>query len=174
MNIQDILFASGIFTRQVNIKRHEFLKMQGTIDSNIYFIKSGSLKISLYNNSEEQIIRFGYAGNIVVSLDSFISGQKSDFVMQAIKKSELLVAGKDDFTDFIHSSEQNLIIYTKMLEDLVLQQMTRERDLLIHSPRERFENLFARNPKLFQVIPNRHIANYLRMSPETLSRLKKS
>ncbi|HEY6144620.1 MAG TPA: Crp/Fnr family transcriptional regulator, partial [Flavobacterium sp.] len=26
----------------------------------------------------------------------------------------------------------------------------------------------------FQEIPNKHIANYLRMSPETLSRLKKS
>ncbi|MDN5424225.1 MAG: Crp/Fnr family transcriptional regulator, partial [Chryseobacterium sp.] len=30
------------------------------------------------------------------------------------------------------------------------------------------------SPKLFQDVPNKYIANYLRMSPDTLSRLKKS
>jgi hypothetical protein len=34
--------------------------------------------------------------------------------------------------------------------------------------------VFKRSPQLFQEIPNKHIASYLRMSPETLSRLKKS
>lgn len=167
------LLSSGIFTKNLTLKRNEVLKEQGTIDTNIYYIKSGSLKISVYTNGEEQIIRFGYTGNIIVSLDSFITGQRSDFVIQAIKKSELLVASKNDFMEYVYQSEQNLVMYTKMLEDLVVQQLTRERDLLIQSPRERFESLFARNPKLFQLIPNRHIANYLRMSPETLSRLQK-
>lgn len=61
-----------------------------------------------------------------------------------------------------------------MLEDLVLQQLEREKDILTSSPKARFERVLKRSPKLFQEIPNKHIANYLRMSPETLSRLKKS
>lgn len=65
-------------------------------------------------------------------------------------------------------------IYIQIIEDLILQQMERERDLLIESPKERYLRVFKRNPKLFQIIPNKHIANYLRMSPETYSRLKKS
>ena len=45
---------------------------------------------------------------------------------------------------------------------------------LISSPKERYERVLKRSPQLFQEIPNKHIANYLRMSAETLSRLKNS
>jgi hypothetical protein len=43
---------------------------------------------------------------------------------------------------------------------------------LINAPAERYERVLKRSPKLFQEVPNKYIANYLRMSPETLSRLK--
>ncbi len=56
---------------------------------------------------------------------------------------------------------------------LTLQQLEREIDILTKSPKERYERVLRRSPQLFQEIPNKHIANYLRMSPETLSRLKK-
>jgi len=55
-----------------------------------------------------------------------------------------------------------------------LQQMERERDLLTSSPMERYLRVKDRSPQLFQEIPNKYIASYLRMTPETLSRLKKS
>jgi hypothetical protein len=74
----------------------------------------------------------------------------------------------------MRSNPENMKLWINILEDLVLQQIEREKDLLINSPRERYERVLKRSPKLFQEIPNRHIANYLRMSPETLSRLKKS
>lgn len=45
-------------------------------------------------------------------------------------------------------------------------------DLLTVSAKERLERIQLRNPLVFQEIPHKLIANYLRMSPETLSRLK--
>jgi len=93
--------------------------------------------------------------------------------MQTIKETEVLIAEKADFMSWVNASSENTTIYIKILEDLVLQQIEREKDLLIDSPKERFDRIFKRNPKLFQVVANKHIANYLRMSPETLSRLKK-
>lgn len=84
------------------------------------------------------------------------------------------VTTKKTFTEFINSSNDNLKLWSGILEDLVLQQIEREKDLLIHSPKERYERVLKRSPQLFQEIPNKHIANYLRMSAETLSRLKNS
>ena len=98
----------------------------------------------------------------------------NDFYIQAIKKSTVKVISKETFMAFINSSPENLKIWLEILEDLVLQQIEREKDLLIQSPRERYERVLKRSPQLFQEIPNKHIANYLRMTPETLSRLKKS
>lgn len=169
-----ILLDSGIFSKKRKLKRNEYLKIEGSIDTNIYFIEEGSIRIFIMDENEERIIRFGYTGNILVSLDSFLSEKPSEFYIQAIKKTEIRIASKKDLYKFIQSTEENLKFWTFILEDLILQQIEREKDLLIYSPKERFERVLKRSPKLFQEIPNKYIANYLRMSPETLSRLKKS
>jgi len=83
------------------------------------------------------------------------------------------VITKQQLENFL-SQDINRTLWTKILENLVLQQMEREVDILTNSPKERYNRVLKRSPKLFQEVPNRYIANYLRMSPETLSRLKKS
>ncbi len=156
------------------LKRNELLKTPGSIDTNIYFVQEGSIRIFIEDENEERIIRFGYKENIIVSLDSFLSGKPSEFYIQALKASTVKVASKKDFYEFINSSNDNLKLWSSILEDLVLQQIEREKDLLYSSPKIRYERVLKRSPQLFQQIPNKYIANYLRMSPETLSRLKKS
>jgi CRP/FNR family transcriptional regulator, anaerobic regulatory protein len=140
----------------------------------VYFIEKGSLRIFVLDGEEERIIRFGYPGNMIVAIDSFLSGKPSDLFIQAIKKTTLHVARKSDVEKFIYSNDTNLKWWNAVLEDLVLQQMEREKDLLTNSPAERYKRVLKRSPQLFQQIPNKYIANYLRMTPETLSRLKKS
>lgn len=156
------------------LKRNEFLKLPGTKDTNVYFVEEGSIRIFIDDDNEERIIRFGYKGNIIVSLDSFLSDKPSEFYIQAIKSSTVKVASRKDFYTFVNSNIENLKLWNSILEDLVLQQIEREKDLLYNSPKIRYERVLKRSPQLFQEIPNKYIANYLRMSPETLSRLKKS
>lgn len=159
--------------KEITIDRNEFLKVKGSIDNNLYYIESGSLRIFVLDDYEEQTIRFGYKENLIVSLDSFLTGKPSDLYIQAIKKTVLKVITKEQIEKFLET-ENNRNLWTKILENLVLQQMEREIDILTNSPKERYERVLKRSPQLFQEIPNRHIANYLRMSAETLSRLKKS
>ena len=159
--------------KEITIDRNEFLKVKGSIDNNLYYIKSGSLRIFVLDDYEEQTIRFGYKENLIVSLDSFLTGKPSDLYIQAIKKTVVKVITKEQIEKFLET-ENNRNLWTKILENLVLQQMEREIDILKNSPKERYERVLKRSPQLFQEIPNRHIANYLRMSAETLSRLKKS
>ena len=159
--------------KEITIDRNEFLKIRGSIDTNLYYIENGSLRIFVLDNYEEQTIRFGYKENLIVSLDSFLTGKPSDLYIQAIKKTIVKVVTKEQIDKFLEK-ETNQNLWTKILENLVLQQMEREIDILTNSPKERYERVLKRSPQLFQEIPNRHIANYLRMSAETLSRLKKS
>ncbi|WP_299176635.1 Crp/Fnr family transcriptional regulator [uncultured Chryseobacterium sp.] len=174
MDVIKTLLEADLFQSEKTIQRYEYLKIKDETDTNIYFIENGSVRIFIMDEDEERIIRFGYSGNIIVSLDSFLSGRSSDFYIQAIKKTTVKIASQKDFNEFMRSNPENMKLWINILEDLVLQQIEREKDLLINSPRERYERVLKRSPKLFQEIPNRHIANYLRMSPETLSRLKKS
>ncbi|AEA42638.1 Crp/Fnr family transcriptional regulator [Fluviicola taffensis] len=169
-----IIEKNELIENLVILERNEFLKTAGSIDTNIYFIEEGSLRVYVIDVHEERTIRFGYQNNILVSLDSFLTETPSEFVIQAIKKTVVKIIPKIAFMRFIYENEDHQKLWIQILEDLVVQQIEREKDLLISSPKERFERVLKRSPQLFQEIPNRHIANYLRMTPETLSRLKKS
>lgn len=159
--------------KTITIDRNDFLAVKGSIDTNVYFVESGSLKVFVLDDCEEQLIRFGYKGNLIVLLDSFLTDKPSVFFIQAIKKTVVKVITKSQIDKFL-KNENNRDLWTKILEDLVIQQMEREIDLLTNSPKERYLRVLKRSPQLFQEIPLRHIANYLRMSAETLSRLRKS
>jgi len=160
-------------TKTITVERNEYLKVKGSIDTNVYYIESGSLRVFVLDDYEEQTIRFGYKENLIVSLDSYLTGRPSVFFIQAIKKTVVKVITKQQMDNFL-KQESNRLWWMGVLENLVLQQLEREIDILTNSPKERYLRVLMRSPQLFQEIPNRHIANYLRMSPETLSRLKKS
>jgi len=163
----------SLAAKTITLERNEFLKVKGSTDTNVYYIESGSLRVFVLDDCEEQIIRFGYQDNIITALDSFLTGKPSEYFIQAIKKSIVRVISKSAIDNFL-LTENNQLYWIRMLENLVLQQMEREIDILTSSPRERYQRVLKRSPQLFQEIPHRYIANYLRMSPETLSRLKKS
>lgn len=159
--------------KEIILNRNAFLKVSGSVDTNVYFVKSGSLRIYFMDGNEERTLRFGYKGNLIVSLDSFLTGKPSDLWIQAIKRTVVKVISKQQLQSFLEK-EDNRNLWIEILENLVLQQMEREFDILTHAPKERYERVLKRSPQLFQEIPNRYIAGYLRMSAETLSRLKKS
>lgn len=171
--------------KKLEIKRGEFIKFTGTVDTNFYFILSGCLRAFLEKDGEEQIIRFGYAGDFFGALDSFIHEKSSPLGLQAMRKSTILVISKKQFLDFIEADyfgeEQsqltapisNAELWSELRNNFILGLMEREMDLLTSSPAQRYQRVLTRSPHLFQLVPAKYIANYLRMSPETLSRLRK-
>lgn len=165
---------NNLWEKNITLSRNEYLKVKGSIDTNLYYVASGSLRIYVIEAFEEHTIRFGYQNNFIAALDSFISEKPSDLYIQVLKETQLKVISKQVYFEFIKSSEENRNLWDVILEQLIFQQMERERDLLVSSPVERYKRVIKRSPQLFQEIPNKYIASYLRMSPETLSRLKKS
>ena len=159
--------------KTVQLKRHEYLIQEGFIEQNMYLVVKGSLRIFVRHELEDITLRFGYEGSWMTSFPSFLSNQPSLFNIQAIKACQLLQISKQDFFHFIHTNQENLKLWTSMLEEFAIQQLERELDISIRSPLERYQRLLKRSPWVFQEIPNKYIASYLRMTPETLSRLKK-
>jgi len=163
-----------LWETEVILDRNEYLKVRGSIDTHIYFVVSGTLRIFIVDETEEHTIRFGYTGNLITALDSFITEKPSELFVQAIKRTELKPISKKNFMNLVSSSTENIQLWQTILLGLIQQQMERERDLLTSSPVDRYKRVLKRSPQVFQEIPNKYIASYLRMTPETLSRIKKS
>jgi CRP-like cAMP-binding protein len=161
----------NLWDKTLTLKRNEYIKKAGSKDTNIYFVVEGSVKLFIVENDQEMIIRFGYQNNIIAALDCFISEKPSDLFIQAIKKTELKVISKLKFNQLINKNDSFKILWEQTLLQLIYQQIEREKDILIVSPIKRYQRVLDRSPQLFQEIPHKYIASYLRMTPETLSRL---
>ncbi|MDA7803382.1 Crp/Fnr family transcriptional regulator [Crocinitomix sp.] len=165
--------AKELWERDLLVERNEFIIKAGEINTNLYFVESGSVNVFVVEQDEEQSIRFGYQNSFFGALDSFLSDKPTHFYFQAIKQTYLKVISKIDFMELINQSEKLMWHWQQIMGELIVQQMERERDLLTNSPKERYLRVLKRSPQLFQEIPSKYIASYLRMTPETLSRIKK-
>ncbi|MEM9894899.1 MAG: Crp/Fnr family transcriptional regulator [Bacteroidota bacterium] len=178
MNLIDELHRqidqAGLWEKNVILKRNDQLIMSGNIEKNLYYVVSGSLKVSIIDEDEEHIVRFGYQHNFITALNSFITSKPTEFYIQAIKKSKLKSISRHHYIQLLNQNDDLRKLWNAILQQLVVQQIEREKDLLTSSPKERYKRVLQRSPQLFQEIPDKHIASYLRMKPETLSRLKKS
>jgi len=160
--------------KERTISKGGFIIKEGEVEQHVYYIESGAVRVFLLSEFEELTIRFGYEGSIINSLASFVRGTPSEFYIEAIRKTTLRAISKQDFKAIVNSGPERMMQYNSMLEVLVTQQIEREIDLLTVSPSERLRRVLDRSPNLFQQIPLKYIASYLRMTPETLSRIRNS
>jgi CRP/FNR family transcriptional regulator, anaerobic regulatory protein len=149
-------------------KRGQLLLAAGSVERNVYYIKRGAVRALYCHDAQEFNIRFGYKGSILTSLPSFFDGSPSQYSIEALRKTTVQLISRDSFMNWVQRAPGGLELYLQQLEQLVSQQMEREIDLLNSSPAERLDRVLARSPQLFQEVPAYHIANYLRMTPETL------
>ena len=170
----DALSTAGLWQKTMTLQRHQLLVVHGSRDSHLYHIQKGTLRIFVREGEEEHTIRFGYPGNLIAALDTFITGQPTEYYIQALKGATLRGVSKTAFLTLMRSNPDLQDLWNSMMQGLVLQQLERERDLLTSSPVDRYHRVLERSPQLFQEVPDKYIANYLRMTPETLSRIKKS
>lgn len=170
--IRALLQFGGERIRSRTIARNEFLTKAGQVEKHIYWVDDGALRVIYLTAEEEHTIRFGYKGSMINALPSYFSGSPSELYVQALRESSVRMIPKQVVEDFVLHDDERKFYYIRLLESLAVEQTEREQDLLTSSPAKRFDRVFTRSPQLFQEVPAKYIAAYLRMTPETLSRLK--
>ena len=170
--LKKLIGDADLWEGSKELKRGEYLKTGGSTDRRMYYVEHGALRIFLMEGKQEQTVRFGYADNFITALDSFIHGGPSELYIQALRTTKVRFISQARFETLIHASPANLSLWNKILSQLLLDVMQREQDILTQQPLQRYKRVLARSPKLFQEIPDKYIADYLNMTPETLSRMK--
>ncbi|UTW62333.1 Crp/Fnr family transcriptional regulator [bacterium SCSIO 12741] len=168
--------AVALMTEHWNIpktlKRGEFLSRPDQIEHFLYYIHHGTMRIYLTRDDSEYDVGFGYDNTLINSFPSFVTQEPDGYHIQILKTAKLTAIRRQDFYDAMGQSREIAEFWTRSMELAVLGKTDRETDLLILSPQERAQKLLKRSPQVFQFIPRKYLASYLRMSPETLSRLK--
>lgn len=155
-------------------EKGDFLIREGEVEAHLYFIESGAVRVLLLTEFEEHTIRIGYKGSVINSLSSYLRQAPSEFFIEVLRKTSVKKITRSAIEQVIQNDAASAMAYTRMLEELVTQQIDREIDILTGIPKTRLDRVLKRSPDLFQEVPLKYIASYLRMTPETLSRLRNS
>jgi CRP-like cAMP-binding protein len=160
--------------RHVELNRNDFLIRKGETESSLFFVLSGSMRIFFPHQEDEICVGFAHTDNLICSYPSFILNKPSDYYIQALSKTELVAINRTDFYLLLDSYRNIERAWRMLEEDALLGKIEREVEMLTFTPEERYHRLIRRSPHIFQIIPRKYIASYLRMTPETLSRIRPS
>ena len=160
------------WTKELHVPRNGFLVSPGQTEQYLYFAHHGTLRIFYPTASEEICVGFVHPGDMVCSFPSFAMGKPSEYAIQALRVSGLIAISRTDFQACVDGSAALGRLWRSELERSLIGRMEHEIDLLLPEPAHRLERLRQRSPHIFQTVPKKYLASYLRMTPETLSRLR--
>jgi CRP-like cAMP-binding protein len=154
------------------LKRNDFLVSKGQTETNLYYVASGSMRIFYPVKDEEICAGFAYDHNLICSYPSFIKQLPSDYAIQALTTTKIRFIKRAEFYALFKLHHEIESAWRMLEEEALVGKIEREVEMLTFTPEERYKRLMDRSPHIFQIIPRKYIASYLRMSPETLSRIK--
>jgi CRP-like cAMP-binding protein len=156
------------------LRKRQYLLQEGDICKWLAFISKGCLRhFAVDGSGAEHIERFGIEGWWMVDLGSFQSHQPSTDNIDALEDSELFLIGNDSLIKLSRMVPTWNQYYTIVLEEEFKAAQARISDFMSASPKERYLHFVETYPDLFRRIPLHHIASYLGITPQSLSRIRK-
>ena len=149
-----------------------FISRVGQVEDRFYIVKSGVQRMSFPHDGEDICVGFSYDASWSGAFDSFVTRKPSRFDVRAVTDSVLFGIAHADLHRLYDGSPAMERFGRLILEELVVGRATREIEQLSLTAEERFDRLIKRSPQLLQLVPQKDIASYLRMTPETFSRLR--
>jgi len=155
-------------------KKEEYFSKAGDCPTHIGYIVNGLFRLFYIDiKGREYTKYFNTQNSLVVVYNSILIDQPSNLYIQALEDSEVLLINYKEWLNFAEPHICWQIFFRKFAEQAYLEKEKRESDLLCYDAETRYRNFQKDFPGLDKEIKQHHIASFLGMSPETLSRVKK-
>jgi CRP-like cAMP-binding protein len=153
--------------------RGEWLLRGGERAQSCFLIVRGLVR-ELYVDADgvEHTRTFMPEGTVTGSLLDLLSGEPSITFIQAIEPTLTLAFPYADFDALCMQFMELTIAARRAAEALYVKKARREHEMLALGADERYARFLSEHPALAERVKQRHLASYLGVTPEHLSRLR--
>jgi len=152
-------------------KKHQFLLKSGEVESYLNFLVSGISRLFYTKAKKEFTIRLIFPGTFFNSYSSFLNHQPSGYSVEAITDIRLYRMSFEQLEDLSRASNVAPAIAHRALEHFYMLKEKREISLLSNTAEENYRELLQEQPELINQIPQKYLASYLGITPQSLSRI---
>lgn len=155
-----------------HFKKKQIISKPHEVEEYLNFVTRGLVRKYYQKGKEEMNTQISTEGHIIHSQESFHSRTPSEYFIEAIENTTMVSITYDNLERLYSSSAKMerlgrlVITFSMVIKDRWQMNMIKL------SPRERFLDFVHKNPELLQRVPQKYLASYLNIQPETFSRFK--
>ncbi|HSM63046.1 MAG TPA: Crp/Fnr family transcriptional regulator [Gillisia sp.] len=159
---------------EVKISKKNFLIEPGDLVNSEYYVVSGCLEAYYLDESgDKHIIQFAVEDWWISDFEAFFNQAPAKLYLETIEDSTLLAINCEALEILYTRIPQFERFFRIKTTSAFVSLRTRILSTLQKSGKERYLEFCEAYPKIEQRVPNYHIANYLGLKPESLSRIRK-
>ncbi len=172
LNQQGLAELFSLFTVQ-KYKKGSILLQAETVEKQLRFLNKGFIR-EYYSNEEKEInINFYVKSQFISDLLMFSQNSKTNKNQECLSSVEVLSIERQPFFELLEKYKCGKSFVETSFQKLLKEKGKQEFNRVTKTPEELYKNLFIYKPEWLQSIPQYHIASYLNITPETLSRIRK-
>jgi len=179
-NIQNLITLSpaevGIVTslfKEKTYKKGDCFLAEGQICKQVGFVVKGLMRYYINHDGEEKTYAFSQENNYVCNYESFLPQNPSSKIIQALEDSDVFVISHNDLQLLYASVREGERFGRIAIEAVFLQLLQDVSSFYTETPELRYERFIKNHADLQQRISQYHIASYVGVKPQSLSRIRK-
>ena len=145
---------------------------QGEICRSFYFVENGYLRTFYDNDGTIVNMNFTFEGNFTTDVKSFRKRKATELIIEAGENSAIWVFDLSKLSGKYPPGSKVPTFIRRLAIDILLASLAHSELLKLHTPTERYRYIELHHPSLLQRVSLSHIASYLGIARETLSRIR--
>lgn len=152
--------------------RGEVILKEGQVCKEFYFVINGYIRSFGLENGREVNVKFFFEGDTACDFTSFRSAEPSNFYMIVMEDTTVFCGLKSEIVPVFAQEVSLHLLLFRFFQDLFFREEKHSNSFKLLTPEERYNYLVEHDPKYLTRIPLVHLASYLGISRETLTRIR--
>lgn len=155
-----------------DVNKGEIILNEGQIARELIFVGKGMVRQFYYKNGKDITEHFSYEGCIVMCIESLLKQEPTRLMVETLEPSVIYLFPYAVLQRMLEKCPEINMFYRKVLEYSLIVSQIKADSWRFETARERYNLLLENHPEIIKRAPLSHIASYLLMTPETLSRVR--